>query len=308
MIDFNSVMKELKKAIVGKDAVLVKALVTILAGGHILLEDIPGVGKTTMALAFSQVLGMEYKRMQFTPDVLPSDITGYMVYNNATGEMRYQPGTAMCNLFLADELNRATSRTQSALLEVMEEGRVTVDGVTRQVPDPFCVIATQNPAGAKGTQLLPDSQMDRFMTRLSLGYPEHDDEVDMLRLKGQQYGRVRLTPMCTLEELRNMRAMVQRVYTKNEILEYIVDLVTATRNHTAIIQGASPRGAIALMSVSKAVAFAHGRDYVVPDDVRSMFMEVMSHRLIWTPEAESGGHQEKVLNNILQTTGIGGGK
>ena len=308
MIDFNNVMKELKKAVVGKDSVLVKALITILAGGHILLEDIPGVGKTTMALAFSQVLGMEYKRMQFTPDVLPSDITGYMVYNNATGEMRYQPGTAMCNLFLADELNRATSRTQSALLEVMEEGRVTVDGVTRQVPDPFCVIATQNPAGAKGTQLLPDSQMDRFMTRLSLGYPEHDDEVDMLRLKGQQYGRVRLTPMCTLEQLRNMRAMVQRVYTKNEILEYIVDLVTATRNHTAIIQGASPRGAIALMSISKAVAFMHGRDYVVPDDVRSMFMEVMSHRLIWTPEAESGGHQEKVLNNILQTTGIGGGK
>ena len=308
MIDLNSVMKELKKAVVGKDSVLVKALITILAGGHILLEDIPGVGKTTMALAFSQVLGMEYKRMQFTPDVLPSDITGYMVYNNATGEMRYQPGTAMCNLFLADELNRATSRTQSALLEVMEEGRVTVDGVTRQVPDPFCVIATQNPAGAKGTQLLPDSQMDRFMTRLSLGYPEHDDEVDMLRLKGQQYGRVRLTPMCTLEELRNMRAMVQRVYTKNEILEYIVDLVTATRTHTAIIQGASPRGAIALMSISTAVAFAHGRDYVVPDDVRSMFMEVMSHRLIWTPEAESGGHQEKVLNNILQTTGIVGGK
>ena len=308
MINFNNVMKELRKAVVGKDTVLVKALITILAGGHILLEDIPGVGKTTMAMAFSQVLGMEYKRMQFTPDVLPSDITGYMVYNNATGEMRYQPGTAMCNLFLADELNRATSRTQSALLEVMEEGRVTVDGVTRQVPDPFCVIATQNPAGAKGTQLLPDSQMDRFMTRLSLGYPEHNDEVDMLRLKGQQQGRLKLNPMCTLEQLRDIRAMVQNVYANDEILEYIVDLVTATRTNTAIIQGASPRGAIALMSISKAIAFVHGRDYVIPDDVQSMFIEVMSHRLIWTAETESDGFQEKVLNNILQTTKIGGGK
>ncbi len=308
MINLNEVIKELKKAIVGKDQVLAKTLITILAGGHILLEDIPGVGKTTMALAFSQVLGMEYNRMQFTPDVLPSDITGYMVFDSATGEMRYRPGTAMCNLFLADELNRATSRTQSALLEVMEEGRVTVDGVTRQVPDPFCVIATQNPVGAKGTQLLPDSQLDRFMTRLSLGYPEHDDEVDMLSLKGRQSGRLQLTAMCTAEELRGMRRAVQMVYTKREILEYMVNLVTATRNHSAIIQGASPRGTIALMAVSKAVAFVQGRDYVVPEDVRSMFVEVMSHRLIWTPEAENGGYQEKVLNNILQTTKVNGVK
>ena len=304
MINLNDVVKELKKAVVGKDQVLAKALITISAGGHILLEDIPGVGKTTMALAFSQVLGMEYNRMQFTPDVLPSDITGYMAYNSATGEMRYQPGTAMCNLFLADELNRATSRTQSALLEVMEEGRVTVDGVTRRVPDPFCVIATQNPVGAKGTQLLPNSQLDRFMTRLSLGYPEYDDEVDMLRLKGQQSGRLELTPMCSIEELRAIRGAVQRVYTNREILEYIVNLVTATRNHSAIIQGSSPRGTIALMSVAKAVAFVHGRDYVVPEDVGSMFKEVMAHRIIWTPEAENGVYQEKVLNNILQTTAV----
>ena len=178
MINLNDVGKELRKAVVGKDQVLAKALITILAGGHILLEDIPGVGKTTMALAFSQVLGMEYNRMQFTPDVLPSDITGYMAYNSATGEMRYQPGTAMCNLFLADELNRATSRTQSALLEVMEEGSVTVDGVTRPVPSPFLVIATQNPVGSAGTQLLPQSQLDRFLICFGIGYPDAAEEME----------------------------------------------------------------------------------------------------------------------------------
>ena len=177
------ILGEVKKAVVGKDSILAKVLLAILARGHILLEDIPGVGKTTMALAFSKALSLQYNRVQFTPDVMPSDITGFSIYNKATGAMEYQPGAVLCNLFLADELNRATSRTQSALLEAMEEGQVTVDGVAHPVPQPFLVIATQNPAGASGTQPLPDSQMDRFMIRLSLGYPAPADEFDMVRRK-----------------------------------------------------------------------------------------------------------------------------
>ena len=184
------VVNEVKKAVVGKDEIVVKILMAILARGHILLEDIPGVGKTTMAIAFSKALGLKYNRVQFTPDVMPSDLTGFSLYNKASGQMEYQPGALLCNLFLADELNRATSRTQSALLEAMEEGRVTVDGVSRPVPAPFLVIATQNPAGASGTQLLPDSQLDRFALRLSLGYPEPRDELDLLRRKLQG------DPMC----------------------------------------------------------------------------------------------------------------
>ena len=183
MNDPKSILDELKKAVVGKDSVLIMALLAILARGHILLEDIPGVGKTTMALAFSKALGLEYHRVQFTPDVLPSDIVGFSLYDRESGQMTYKPGAILCNLFLADELNRATSRTQSALLEAMEEGNVTVDGVTHPVPDPFVVIATQNPVGASGTQLLPDSQLDRFMVRLSMGYPRPADELELLSRK-----------------------------------------------------------------------------------------------------------------------------
>ena len=176
MNQISQIISEVKKAVVGKDRVLIWVMTVILARGHILLEDIPGVGKTTMALAFSRALGLDYGRVQFTPDVLPSDITGYSIYNKDTGEMRYQPGAILCNLFLADELNRATSRTQSALLEAMEEGQVTVDGISHRIPQPFCVFATQNPTGASGTQLLPDSQMDRFTVRMSIGYPAPPDE------------------------------------------------------------------------------------------------------------------------------------
>ena len=183
-----SVVNEVKKAVVGKDEMLIKALLAILSRGHILLEDIPGVGKTTMALAISRALGLSYRRVQFTPDVMPSDLTGFSLYNKETRQMEYQPGALLCNLFLADELNRATSRTQSALLEAMEEGQVTVDGVTHAIPDPFLVIATQNPVGASGTQLLPDSQLDRFALRLSLGYPSAQDEVELLRRKQKGEG------------------------------------------------------------------------------------------------------------------------
>ena len=263
MNDPKAILDEVKKAVVGKDGVLIMALLSILAGGHILLEDIPGVGKTTMALAFSKALNLKYNRVQFTPDVLPSDIVGFSVFNKATNEMEYKQGAILCNLFLADELNRATSRTQSALLEAMEEGNVTVDGKTHPVPDPFVVIATQNPVGASGTQLLPDSQMDRFMVRLSLGYPKPADEKEMLerKQKGNPLDSVRC--MTDHGDLASMRRQVEEVYVSEKILEYIIRLNNATRIHGDILQGASPRASLAVTNMSKAAAWVQGRDYVL---------------------------------------------
>ena len=282
------VILEVRKAVVGKDAVLSKALLAILARGHILLEDIPGVGKTTMALAFSRALSLRYHRVQFTPDVMPSDLTGFTMFNKATGQMEYQPGAVLCNLFLADELNRATSRTQSALLEAMEEGQVTVDGVTHPVPQPFLVIATQNPAGASGTQLLPDSQLDRFMVKLSLGYPSAADEAELLRRKQNGNPLSQVERVATLEELEAMRAAVDRVYLSDAVCEYIVRLIGATREHPLIVQGASPRATLAVAAMSRAAAFVRGRDYVTPDDVRLVFADTISHRLLLSPRGESG--------------------
>ena len=282
------VILEVRKAVVGKDAVLSKALLAILARGHILLVDIPGVGKTTMALAFSRALSLRYHRVQFTPDVMPSDLTGFTMFNKATGQMEYQPGAVLCNLFLADELNRATSRTQSALLEAMEEGQVTVDGVTHSVPQPFLVIATQNPAGSSGTQLLPDSQLDRFMVKLSLGYPSAADETELLRRKQSGNPLSQVERAATLNDLEDMRAAVDRVYLSDAVCEYIVRLIGATREHPLIVQGASPRATLAVAAMSRAAAFVRGRDYVTPDDVRLVFADTVSHRLLLSPRGESG--------------------
>ena len=283
------ILAQVKKAVVGKDEVLGKVLLAILARGHILLEDIPGVGKTTMALAFSKALSLRYNRVQFTPDVMPSDITGFSIYNKATGAMEYQPGAVLCNLFLADELNRATSRTQSALLEAMEEGQVTVDGVSHPVPQPFLVIATQNPAGASGTQLLPDSQMDRFMVRLSIGYPAPADEVDMVRRKQGGNPLEQVQQVLDLNGLSALREQADRVYVSDDILDYIIRLVNATRNHPMILQGASPRASLALTAMAKSAALVLGRDYVNPEDVSMVFADVISHRLILSPRAEASG-------------------
>ena len=222
-----AILAQVRRAVVGKDEVLARVLLAILAGGHILLEDIPGVGKTTMALAFSKALGLDYNRVQFTPDVMPSDITGFTLYNKEAGRMEYQPGAVLCNLFLADELNRATSRTQSALLEAMEEGQVTVDGVSHPVPRPFLVIATQNPAGASGTQPLPDSQMDRFMVRLSLGYPAPADEMDMVRRRQEGNPLDSVEQVVDREGLLALREKAGAVYLSDEVLDYIVRLVGA---------------------------------------------------------------------------------
>ena len=292
------ILQEVKKAVVGKDEVIARALLAILARGHILLEDIPGVGKTTMALAFSRALSLDYNRVQFTPDVMPSDITGFSLYNKETGKMEYQPGAALCNLFLADELNRATSRTQSALLEAMEEGQVTVDGVSHPVPQPFLVIATQNPAGAAGTQLLPDSQLDRFTLRLSLGYPSPRDELELLRRRsaGPMLDRVeQVTDRAGLERLRQA---VEAVHISDEVLDYMVRLVGATRRHPAIAQGGSPRATLAVAAVSRAAAFLRGRDYVLPDDVTELFRDTVAHRLILTDAAGTGDPLGDVLSSV----------
>ena len=281
-----AILAQVRRAVVGKDEVLARVLLAILAGGHILLEDIPGVGKTTMALAFSKALSLNYNRVQFTPDVMPSDITGFSMLNKATGKMEYQPGAVLCNLFLADELNRATSRTQSALLEAMEEGQVTVDGASHPVPRPFLVIATQNPAGASGTQPLPDSQMDRFMVRLSLGYPAPADEMDMVRRRQGGNPLDSVEQVVDREGLLALREKAGAVYLSDEVLDYIVRLVGATREHPMILQGASPRATLALAAMAKAAALVRGRDYVNPEDVELVFPDVVPHRLLLSPRAE----------------------
>ena len=273
------ILTQVRKAVVGKDRVLFWVLAAVLAKGHILLEDIPGVGKTTMALAFSRTLGLSHSRVQFTPDVLPSDVTGYSVLDQQTGRLVYKPGAVLCNLFLADELNRATSRTQSALLEAMEEGQVTVDGTSHKLPDCFTVIATQNPVGAAGTQLLPDSQIDRFMIRLSLGYPDPKDEVNMVL---SRQGR---DPLATVEMvvdaagLAQLQRIVADTHVAPDVAAYAVQLIDATRRSETLLRGASPRATLAVIALSKAIARLQNRDYVVPKDVQEVFIHAVAHRV-----------------------------
>lgn len=293
------VLTQVRKAVVGKDGVLARVMLAVLARGHVLLEDIPGVGKTTMALAFSRALGLSCRRVQFTPDVMPSDLTGFSIYNKAAGRMEYQPGALLCGLFLADELNRATSRTQSALLEAMEEGQVTVDGVTHPIPQPFVVIATQNPAGASGTQLLPESQLDRFTLRLTLGYPAFQDELTMIRRRQGASPLEEVEQVMAPGDLERLRRQAESVYLSDEVLDYLLRLITATRDHPMIRQGASPRAALSLTAVSRALAFVRGRDYVVPQDVAAVFRDVVEHRLVWAPGAREG--KDDPLAGILRS-------
>jgi MoxR-like ATPase len=296
------ILAQVRQVVVGKDQALLWVLATILARGHILLEDIPGVGKTTMAVAFSKTLGLSYNRVQFTPDVLPSDVTGYSIPDQVTGQLKYQPGAVLCNLFLADELNRATSRTQSALLEAMEEGQVTVDGTAHVLPQPFVVIATQNPTGAAGTQMLPDSQMDRFTIRMSLGYPDQDNEVAMVLNRQGSNPMDALRPLLTKETLVSLQDTVANTYINEAVVRYIVALVTATRNHDDLQRGASPRATLSVTAVAKAVAQLRGRDYVTPRDVQEVFLRTVGHRLLLTADAESRGvTADAVLEEILKT-------
>ena len=297
------ILTQVRKAVVGKDQVLLWVLAAILARGHILLEDIPGVGKTTMALAFSRVLDLEYSRVQFTPDVLPSDVTGYSIPEPDGSGLRYQPGAVLCNLFLADELNRATSRTQSALLEAMEEGQVTVDGVSHTLPQPFVVIATQNPTGAAGTSLLPDSQMDRFMIRLSLGYPSPKDEAAMVLNRQGGNPLLTLSPLMTREDLVKIQDTVEDTFLSDSVVNYIVALVGATRSSPDLLRGASPRATLSVTAMAKSVARLRGRDYVTPADVKEVFAHTVAHRLLLSPKAEAQGKlPEQVLQEILAVT------
>ena len=294
------ILMQVKKAISGKDQVLLWMLTSMLAGGHILLEDMPGVGKTTAALAFSRTLGLDYGRVQFTPDVLPSDVTGFSVLDKESGRFRYQPGAVLCNLFLADELNRATSRTQSALLEAMEEGQVTVDGISHPLPQPFFVIATQNPAGASGTQLLPDSQIDRFTIRLSLGYPSPEAEAQMVkrRLAGNPLDAIK--QVVTREELIGMQQEAASVYISDELIRYMIALIDASRSSELLSRGASPRATLAMVAMSRAVAYNSDRDFVIPGDIRMVYKQIIPHRLQLSQEAAARNlSAERVCEELL---------
>ncbi len=282
------VQAEVNKVIKGKEDVVKKVLAAVIAGGHILMEDIPGVGKTTLATTFAKSMSMHYKRVQFTPDVLPSDILGFSMYNSATKEFEYREGAVFTNLFLADEINRTSPKTQSALLEVMEEKTATVDGVTRPLPDPFVVIATENPYGSSGTQMLPESQLDRFMVCLSMGYPSHADAVAILKGNaGKPLSKVQ--EVISMEEVLALRAMTNDLYVKDEIYEYIVNLVEATRTMEIFSMGASPRGTIALLRMAKAMAVINGRDYVCAKDVQDVARDVLGHRVKLSARGKAQG-------------------
>ncbi len=302
------IMNELKKVIIGKDQALLWVLLAILAKGHILIEDIPGVGKTTLALAFSKVLGLDYGRVQFTPDVLPSDITGYTVYSKDTGSMVYQPGAVLCNLFLADELNRATSRTQSALLEAMEEGHVTVDGVSHAIPEPFTVIATQNPTGAAGTQLLPDSQLDRFAIRLSIGYPSPKSEKAMIISRQGADPLKSVSQVLSRASLMSLQQQCADVYISDEVIDYLIALIGATRNNGMLARGASPRATLSVASLAKAYALMNKRDFVIPDDIANVFSRAVEHRVLLHPDADSHSvsvHSiiDRIIDSVKQPMG-----
>ncbi len=295
-----SVINEVRKVVIGKDDIIVKVLLSILAGGHILIEDIPGVGKTTLAIALSKALSLDYKRMQFTPDVLPSDVTGFSVLDKDTHEFRYKEGAAMTNLFLADEINRTSSKTQSALLEVMEEGRVTVDGVAHKVPDPYIVIATQNPMGSIGTQNLPESQLDRFLVRLTMGYPSFESEINMLKSKNTNVSTDAVNGVVTKTDIIQAKKTVDDIYVSDEVLGYIASLSNATRNNNYIKLGLSPRGSIALLKICKATALLKGRDYVIPDDVLYCFEDVVMHRLVFESKAKLNGlTHAQILQSVI---------
>lgn len=294
-----AVVKEVKKIVSGKDSCIYKAFAAILAGGHILIEDVPGVGKTTLAVAFSQAMGLLNHRVQFTPDVMPSDILGFNMYQKETGQFVFHPGAVMCNLFLADEINRTSPKTQSALLEVMEEGNVTVDGVSREVPKPFIVMATQNPKGSAGTQLLPESQLDRFMICMSMGYPDLKSEMEIA--KGRSVSRQEpIDPVLDAQTLYDLQCYVEEIHMDNSIYEYIVMLMEATRENTYIELGVSPRGTIACVRMAKAWAFLQGRSYVLPEDVSAIFMDVAKHRIVLGTKARAARMTaEKILEEIL---------
>lgn len=299
----DQIQSEITKVILGKDQVVRKVLLAILAQGHVLLEDVPGVGKTTMATAFSKVLGLDSRRIQFTSDTLPSDIIGFSVYDKGTNSLKYQEGAIMTNLLLADEINRTTSKTQSALLEAMEERQITVDGVTRPLPSPFIVLATQNPVGSAGTQILPPSQMDRFLIKLTMGYPDRASQIALMK---DRHHENPLQTCHAVTDTSNLEKCIQEameVHMADRIYDYISTLVEATRENPYVTLGISPRGALAVCRASKANAYLENRDYVIPQDVCDVFSDVCAHRLVLNAKARLHEYTaEQITENLLQTT------
>lgn len=296
------IQNEIKKVIIGKDDVIEKVLTAILAQGHILMEDVPGVGKTTMAMAFSKVLGLDNKRVQFTSDTMPSDIIGFSVYDKQSGKFEYKPGTIMTNLLLADEINRTSSKTQSALLEAMEERHVTVDGITHDLPKPFIVIATQNQVGSAGTQLLPSSQLDRFLIRTSMGYPDMKSQIEIMKERHHENPLDNIVPITNKETLNNLIYEAQNTFVADAVYAYASELIEETRHNQYVQLGISPRGALALCRAAKAHAFLEGLDYTTPDDVAAVFTDVCAHRLVL--EAKARLHElsaEEILGDILKS-------
>lgn len=294
------IIREVKKAVVGKDDVIEQIMTAIIGGGHILIEDMPGVGKTTMALAFSKAMGIQEKRVQFTPDVMPADLTGFSMHQKETGRFVYQPGAVMCNLFLADEINRTSPKTQSALLEVMEEGCVTVDGVTRSTGRPFVVIATENPEGSAGTQLLPESQLDRFMICIRMGYPTVEEEVEILKRRQMGNPVNEVQNVTGAEQILWMQEEASQVFIHDSVFEYIANLAKATREHELLTAGLSPRGTVALAAMGRARAWLKGRNYVLPGDIQTVFGSVALHRIRLNTKAKVGhARPEEILEQVL---------
>ncbi len=296
-----SIVKEVGKVLIGKQEVVEKALMAVYAGGHILLEDFPGVGKTTLALGLAKVLDLDFKRVQFTPDTMPSDITGFSLYDKDAGAFRFSMGAVNCNLLLGDEINRTSAKTQSALLEVMEELSVTVDGATYQVPRPFICIATQNPVGSIGTQPLPDSQLDRFMVRLSIGYPDTQDQIAIIKSKRYDNPMDRIKPMINRDDLLAVQQYLGSIAVSDDVLLYITRLCEETRHEPLVELGVSPRGIIALSRMARACAILRDRDYVTPEDVQDVFFDVCAHRIILKPQARiESMTAEAVLQAVLE--------
>lgn len=291
---------EIKKVIIGKDEVIDKVFMAVLSNGHVLLEDVPGVGKTTLALSFAKVLGLQPKRVQFTSDTMPSDIIGFSVYDKQSGKFAYKPGAVMTNLLLADEINRTSSKTQSALLEAMEERHVTVDGETHDLPSPFIVLATQNPIGSAGTQMLPNSQLDRFIIRISMGYPDFKSQVDILRDRQTTNPLTQIRSIMDSDTVISLIKAASEVHVEDEVYEYITELAQKTREHEMIQLGISPRGALAVCRMAKAYALVNGRDYAVPDDVAAVFGDVCGHRLALNSRARLAEKNEyDILRDIV---------
>ncbi|MBR6657520.1 MAG: MoxR family ATPase [Oscillospiraceae bacterium] len=298
----NEVINEIEKVVVGKTEIVEKVLMAVLAGGHVLMEDVPGTGKTTTAMTFAKVLGLDSRRVQFTSDTVPSDIIGYSVYDKQSNDFVYKPGAVMTNLLLADEINRTSSKTQSALLEAMEEKRVTVDGKSYDLPKPFIVLATQNPVGSAGTQMLPSAQLDRFMIKISMGYPDFESQVNILHDRHTENPLDKIHAIVNIDELQQLIHESNEVEVDRSIYEYTTELTQATREHPMVQLGVSPRGALAVCRMAKAHAFLEGRNYMIPEDIAAVFGDVCCHRIVLGTKARMMEEKpENIIKSVLES-------